>query len=212
MRRAHRAGSPLALVEPAGHTHASIMETQMNLTGKLLVAMPGMADPRFSKAVIYMCAHGQDGAMGLVVNRPASDISFPDLLEQLSIAPRPGQRAPQVHLGGPVEHGRGFVLHSADYDGNASTLQVDGTFSMTATLDVLEDIARGHGPSAALLALGYAGWGPGQIESELQDNAWLVGEASPRLVFGPDSAGKWAAALGAMGIDPLRLSAAGGRA
>lgn len=184
----------------------------MNLSGKLLLAMPGLADPRFEKSVIFLCAHSEDGAMGLIVNRPAPDIRFPDLLGQLSIEVPVSGPVPEVHLGGPVEHARGFVLHSGDYTRNPATLQVAGGFGMTATLDVLEDIARGEGPEAALLALGYAGWGPGQIESELQENAWLVSDASRGIVFSGDSAGKWARALGEMGIDPLLLSPSAGRA
>ncbi len=184
----------------------------INLSGKLLLAMPGMLDPRFQKSVIFLCAHSEEGAMGLIVNRPAPDIRFPDLLGQLSIEQTVEDDLPEVHLGGPVEHGRGFVLHSSDYTRTPATLQVAGGFAMTATLDVLEDIARGEGPDEALLALGYSGWGPGQIESELQDNAWLVAEANTGVVFSPDSGGKWARALGEMGIDPLTLSAAAGRA
>lgn len=189
--------------------------TAANLAGRLLIAMPGMGDPRFEKTVIFMCAHSSDGAMGLVVNRPAEDIGFADLLDQLSIPHEPGIGFPSVCLGGPVEHGRGFVLHSGDYADNPATLRVDARFAMTATLDVLKDIARGQGPAQSLLALGYSGWGPGQIESELQANAWLVGDigdAAPSLVFEQESAGKWASALTTMGIDPRLLSAGGGRA
>jgi putative transcriptional regulator len=184
----------------------------MDLTGKLLLAMPGMTDPRFEKSVIFMCAHSGDGAMGLIVNRPAQDITFLQLLSQLSISARGDVPVPQVHLGGPVEHGRGFVLHSDDYTGNDATLAVPGGFGMTATLDVLEDIAQGEGPAACLLALGYSGWGPGQLEGEMTQNAWLVADASSALIFDSDSDGKWAAALSAMGIDPVTLSGAAGRA
>lgn len=184
----------------------------MDLTGKLLLAMPGMTDPRFEKSVIFMCAHSDEGAMGLIVNRPALDISFAQLLSQLSIESRSDVPVPQVHMGGPVEHARGFVLHSADYDGNPATLDVQGGYGMTATLDVLEDIAQGAGPAACLLALGYSGWGPGQLESELAQNAWLVADAPAALIFDTDSEGKWAAVLGSMGIDPVTLSGAAGRA
>ncbi|MEV8465677.1 YqgE/AlgH family protein [Fluviibacterium sp. DFM31] len=185
----------------------------MDLSGKLLIAMPGMADPRFQKSVIFLCAHSDEGAMGLVINHPARELSFPLLLEQLSIDPGAGQAPmPVVYLGGPVEHARGFVLHSADYHGAAGTLQVDARFGMTATMDILEDIARGIGPHDCLLALGYSGWGPGQIETELQENAWLVGEANEQIVFSADSSAKWTAALALMGIDPLTLSGAAGRA
>lgn len=184
----------------------------IDLSGKLLVAMPGMGDPRFDRSVIFMCAHSEDGAMGLIVNKPATDIRFGDLLEQLSIEMSEEARSPAIHFGGPVEHGRGFVLHTGDYRSNSSTLHVGERFGMTATLDVLEDIARGEGPQTCLLALGYAGWGPGQVESEIQQNGWLVTDATDEIVFAGDSGGKWAAALGLLGIDPLTLSAAAGRA
>ncbi|MEL6915300.1 MAG: YqgE/AlgH family protein [Pseudomonadota bacterium] len=186
-----------------------------DLTGQLLIAMPGMSDPRFDRAVIFMCAHSDDGAMGLIVNKPAEDVRFSDLLEQLEIPDDDAGRDIRVLFGGPVEHGRGFVLHSADYVANDSTLQVDGvegTIGMTATLDILEDIARGEGPEASVLALGYAGWGPGQIEGEIAANGWLTCPATSDFVFGEDDAGKWVGALRSLGIDPLLLSAEGGRA
>ncbi|MEO0676882.1 MAG: YqgE/AlgH family protein [Pseudomonadota bacterium] len=187
-------------------------QTFTNLTGQLLVAMPGMSDPRFDKAVIYMCAHSSDGAMGLIVNKPAADVSFDDLLEQLDIPKSTGGRDIRVVYGGPVEHGRGFVLHSRDYTSNDSTLDVDSGVGMTATLDILEDIARGNGPDTSLLALGYSGWGPGQIEGEIAANGWLTCPALPELIFGADDAAKWTGALKSIGIDPLLLSAEGGRA
>jgi putative transcriptional regulator len=191
-------------------THPSIPETQ--LSGKLLIAMPGMGDPRFDRSVVFICAHSDDGALGLIVNKPTPDLSAEELLEQLNITPTKGAPEIRVHFGGPVEHGRGFVLHSADYLSNSSTMRIDARFGMTATLDILEDMARGEGPTKSLLALGYAGWGPGQLEEELQSNGWLTTDASPELVFGEDSHAKWACALRTLGIDPLMLSAAGGRA
>lgn len=185
----------------------------MDLSGKLLIAMPGMGDPRFERALIFVCAHSDEGAMGLMVNKPLPDLSFDDLLEQLSIAPAAeARRDIRVHLGGPVEHGRGFVLHSGDYSAPESTLSVDERFGMTATLDILEDIARGDGPAQSLLALGYAGWGPEQLESEFQANGWLSCEASPEIVFGADDNGKWERALESLGVSPLGLSASAGRA
>lgn len=187
-------------------------DDSVDLSGKLLIAMPGMGDPRFEKSVIYMCAHSSDGAMGLIINKPATDIRFADLLEQLSIDMQREQVGPAIFFGGPVEHGRGFVLHSSDYSANTSTLQVDDDFGMTATLDVLEDIANGEGPADCLLALGYSGWGPGQIEDELQRNGWLVADSDRKIVFSLDSDGKWEASLKLLGIDPLLLSAASGRA
>jgi putative transcriptional regulator len=182
-----------------------------SLSGKLLIAMPGMGDPRFERSVILICAHSDTEAMGLIVNKPAAGLSFRDLLAQLQIAPGDGADL-RVHLGGPVEHGRGFVLHSEDYTSNGSTMQVPGGFALTATLDVLEDVARGFGPARAILALGYAGWGPGQLEGEIAQNGWLTCDATAELVFGPDDGGKWEAALRSMGIDPLTLSAMAGRA
>jgi putative transcriptional regulator len=184
----------------------------MDLGGKLLVAMPGMGDPRFEKSVILICAHSPEGAMGLIVNKPASELSFSSLLEQLKIPRGASGRDIRVHFGGPVERGRGFVLHSTDYPGGPATMRIDGRFGMTATLDILEALAQGQGPTSALLALGYAGWAPGQLEGEIRSNGWLVGEAGAELVFSPDDVGKWAAALKSMGIDPIGLSAAAGRA
>jgi putative transcriptional regulator len=183
-----------------------------DLTGKLLIAMPEMGDPRFDHSVVYVCAHSSDGAMGLIINKPADDVNLTDLLEQLSIDEGPDTRNIRVHYGGPVEHGRGFVLHSADYISDVSTLKVDGRFGMTATLDILEDLARGGGPNQALMALGYAGWGPNQLETELQQNGWLVCDAEPELVFATANSDKWVGALGLLGIDPLMLSASAGRA
>jgi len=182
------------------------------LTGKLLIAMPAMGDPRFEHAVVFLCAHSEDGAMGLIVNKPTDDVTLTDLLEQLSIEALPGARRMKVHFGGPVEAGRGFVLHSPDYESSISSLRVDERFRMTATLDVLEEFARGAGPARALMALGYAGWGPGQLEAELAQNAWLTCEATPELVFSPDDGGKWQAALKLLGVDALMLSGTGGRA
>ena len=138
-----------------------------DLTGKLLIAMPGMGDPRFEHSVVYMCAHSDEGAMGLIINKPSGDVTMAALLDQLSITAEPGLDLKHVHFGGPVEMGRGFVLHSPDYMSGLTTLQVDPRFSMTGTLDVLETIARGEGPAHWLAMLGYAGWGPGQLEAEL---------------------------------------------
>jgi len=182
------------------------------LTGKILIAMPGMGDPRFEHSVVVMCAHSDEGAMGLIVNKPADDISLGELLKQLSIATREPASGGKVHFGGPVEHGRGFVLHSPDYDGNSSTLHVSDDFGMTATLDVLEDIASGKGPKRAILALGYAGWGPGQLEDEIAGNGWLTADADAAIVFSDTDTDKWSRALNGLGIDPLTLSAAAGRA
>ena len=195
--------------------HAWVMaqgSDKVNFSGQLLVAMPGMGDPRFEHAVIFMCAHSEEGAMGLIVNKPSQDLSFADLIEQLSIEMEGEAAGTPIHFGGPVEHGRGFVLHTADYASDQSTLEVEGGFGMTATLDVLEDIAKGEGPEAAILALGYSGWGPGQLEGEIQQNGWLLCKATSSIVFDVPNGSKWAAALKTLGVDPLTLSATAGRA
>lgn len=184
----------------------------MELGGKLLIAMPGMGDARFDRSVILICAHSPEGTMGLIVNKPSPDLSFSGLLDHLNIARAPAGRDIRVHFGGPVERGRGFVLHSTDYPPGAATLAVPGGYGMTATLDILEALARGGGPDSALLALGYSGWGPGQLESEISRNDWLVADAEPGLVFAAPDRDKWVKALKTLGIDPLTLSATAGRA
>lgn len=184
----------------------------MDLTGKLLIAMPGMGDPRFEHSVVYICSHGEDGAMGLIVNKPA-DLPVSALLSQLEIACRiPVVADSPVRFGGPVETSRGFVLHSADYDAHLHSMQVADGFSMTATQDILEDMAKGEGPERALLMLGYSGWGPGQLEEEIGLNGWLTADADPGLVFDTHDADKWEGALGTLGVDPLTLSASAGHA
>ena len=183
----------------------------MNLTGKLLLAMPGLQDPRFEHAVILICAHSEDGAMGLIVNKIIPDLSFAKLLDQLDIA-SPRGRDIRVHFGGPVERGRGFVLHSDDYIGGPSTQNLAAGFGMTATLDVLEALANERGPDRALLALGYSGWGSGQLEAEIARNDWLTSDPEVALVFSEDDGSKWIKALRSMGIDPLLLSPTAGRA
>jgi len=187
-------------------------QTMTDLTGQLLIAMPGMSDPRFEHSLIYLCAHSDDGAMGLIVNKPSADVSFGNLVDQLSIDSPEDVSDKRVHFGGPVELGRGFVLHSPDFRSEMTTLNVDDGFAMTGTLDVLENIALGTGPKQHLVMLGYAGWGPGQLESEIAANGWLTCDASPDLVFQADDAAKWEGALGSLGITPLALSAEGGRA
>ncbi|MCE6951202.1 YqgE/AlgH family protein [Cereibacter sphaeroides] len=184
----------------------------MDLSGSLLIAMPGMADPRFERSLVLICAHSPEGAMGLVVNKPVNDLSFSGMLEQLNIPKAPNGRDIRVHVGGPMERGRGFVLHSPDYMSVGATMLVSGKFGMTATVDILEALARGQGPTSALMALGYSGWGPGQLEAEVQRNDWLTAEAPAELVFSDDDPGKWSGMLRHMGIDPLSLSSAAGRA
>ncbi|AXS39498.1 YqgE/AlgH family protein [Breoghania sp. L-A4] len=189
------------------------------LDGQLLIAMPGMADSRFDRSVIYVCAHSADGAMGIVLNQPAGNISFPDLLQQLDIISDDqaillpsGIDEIQVHRGGPVETGRGFVLHSPDYFIENSTLPIQENVCLTATVEILKAIVDGDGPRNALLALGYAGWGAGQLESEIQANGWLNCPADPGLIFGPDLDGKYDNALRKMGIAPGMLSSEAGHA
>ena len=181
------------------------------LAGQLLVAMPQMLDERFAKTVIYMCAHTEDGAMGLVVNKVMENIDFPDLLDQLGLTPSPTGDDIRVHFGGPVESGRGFVLHSSDYVQDA-TMVIDEAIAMTATTDILRDIAEGEGPRNSLLALGYAGWGPGQLDTEIQANGWLSVPADDNLVFNTDPKSVWQRALAKMGIDVSMLSGDAGHA
>lgn len=204
-----------ALATPCGSLHVqgvSVTESMTDLTGQLLIAMPGMPDPRFEHSLIYLCAHSSDGAMGLIVNKPSRDMSFENLIDQLPIENTGNLSGINVHFGGPVELGRGFVLHSPDFQSDMTTLQVDDDFAMTATLDILESIAKGDGPKKRLIVLGYAGWGPGQLESEIAANGWLLCDASTELVFDTKDASKWEAALGSLGISPLALSSEGGRA
>ncbi len=185
----------------------------MELAGQILIAMPGMADPRFERTVVLLCAHSAEGAMGLIINKPLEELSFAGLLGQLKIPVAPEGRDIRVHFGGPVERGRGFVLHSSDWRPRSEgTMKVPGGLEMTATINVLEALASGGGPDKALLALGYSGWGPGQLEAEIGRNDWLTCDAPERLVFGADDRVKWSAALRGMGIDPLTLSASAGRA
>lgn len=189
------------------------------LDGQMLIAMPAMSDERFSRAVIYVCAHSSEGAMGIVVNQPANNIKFPDLLVQLEVIP--AQERIQLPIeagdvkvlkGGPVETGRGFVLHSADFFIENSTLPIDEGICLTATLDILKAIANGRGPESAILALGYAGWAPGQLEQEIQQNGWLHCAADSDLIFGGDNSAKYDKALRKIGIDLSFLSNEAGHA
>ncbi len=189
------------------------------LDGQLLIAMPCMSDKRFARSVIYICAHTSDGAMGLIVNQRAPHISFSELLGQLSIEGddgdedrRPDLMNVDVHVGGPVETGRGFVLHSADYFVADSTLSIDGEVSLTATVDILKAIASGKGPSRAMLALGYAGWRPGQLEDEIQANGWLHCPCDLDLLYDRNVDQKYERALSKIGVDPSHLVAEAGHA
>jgi len=189
------------------------------LEGQVLVAMPGMVDQRFARSVIYLCAHSREGAMGIVVNQRAKRIKFSDLLVQLEVINQQDviqlpQRAGgmQVLKGGPVETQRGFVLHSSDYHVADTTMPIDKTVSLTATVDILRAIAQGAGPYQAVLALGYAGWSPGQLEKEIQQNGWLSCEADADLVFGADLDLKYGRAMRKIGIDPAMLVSEAGHA
>lgn len=181
------------------------------LTGHVLVAMPQMEDPRFSRSVVYICAHTPDGAMGLVVNKLVDSVTFPDLLEQLDLEASVGNDGVNVHFGGPVETGRGFVLHSADYVQDA-TLVINDNVALTATVDILKAMADGNGPNSSLLALGYAGWAPGQLDEEIQANGWLTVQADDDLIFGSNLESRWELAMAKMGIDFSKLSGASGHA
>src|SRR5436190_22246090 len=189
------------------------------LDGQMLIAMPTMRDERFTRSVIYVCAHSSEGAMGIVVNQPASNINFPDLLVQLEVIPASDliqlpRRAETVKVlkGGPVETGRGFVLHSADFFIENSTLPIDEGICLTATLDILKAIARGNGPASELLALGYAGWAPGQLDNEMQQNGWLHCPADPGLLFVTSIEEKYEQAMRKIGIGPGMLSSEAGHA
>ncbi|CUH75078.1 YqgE/AlgH family protein [Tropicibacter naphthalenivorans] len=183
-----------------------------NLTGHMLIAMPGMGDPRFEHSVVFMCDHSDEGAMGLIINKPSEEIDMPTLLSQLSIDMVADLSGHQAHFGGPVEMGRGFVLHSPDYASAVTTLEVTDELHMTATLDVLEDLGAGTGPDKWLMMLGYAGWGAGQLEQEITQNGWLVCDGAPELVFDVKDTDKWQAALETLGVSALALSAMGGTA
>src|SRR5436305_3384950 len=189
------------------------------LDGQMLIAMPAMRDERFCRSVIYVCAHSSEGAMRIVVNQPAQNVNFSDLLVQLEVIPAADliqlpPRAGQVKVlkGGPVETSRGFVLHSADFFIENSTLPIDDGICLTATLDILKAIARGDGPHSAVLALGYAGWAPGQLENEINQNGWLHCKADPELIFGQDTDGKYKQALSKIGINLGMLSNEAGHA
>ena len=181
------------------------------LTGQFLIAMPTMGDPRFERSVIYMCAHSADGAMGLVVNRVASEIDFPELLDQLEIKTDGIKNPIPVLTGGPVETGRGFVLHSMDYSQD-STLKVTDEVGLTATVDILRAIAEGEGPAKSLLTLGYAGWSSGQLDNEIQANGWLNVSSDTSILFDEDLNSKWDRAVRKVGVDPSFLSAEAGHA
>lgn len=182
------------------------------LAGQLLIAMPAMGDPRFARSVICICAHSSEGAMGIVLNRAIETLTFDDLLKQLEVQPQPPQRRIPLHAGGPVEGGRGFVLHTGDWSSEGS-LPVEGGYALTASVDILKAIAGGGGPRHGILALGYAGWGPGQLEGEFHANAWLNVTPDEAILFNEEEAeSKWRRALAKLKVDPLLLVDAAGRA
>ncbi|MGE0251282.1 MAG: YqgE/AlgH family protein [Dongiaceae bacterium] len=181
------------------------------LAGQILVAMPNMGDPRFERSVIFLCVHNSEGAMGLILNRINTAMDFGELMQQLNIETSTDTRSIPVHFGGPVEMGRGFVLHSADYIQDGS-LMVGEDFALTATVDILKALAQGQGPKQAILALGYAGWGPGQLDAEMQQNGWLNVPADANLVFSSNMEAKWHQAIAKLGIEQAQLSGEAGRA
>ena len=202
----------------SGHLHDPSDEGSF-LEGKMLIAMPSTEDERFERTLIYLCVHNEDGAMGIVVNKPASNITMPELLDQLSIAmPTSALTYSQqamdcpILVGGPVESARGFVLHSQDFYSDESTLPVDSDIGLTASVDILRAIANGRGPDRALLALGYAGWGPGQLEAEMQANGWLHCDPDPELLFGQNLSAKYHTAMAKLGVRISELSAVAGHA
>lgn len=188
---------------------------QMSLVGKLLIAMPNMGDPRFHRAVIFLCAHDAQGAMGLAINQPLPGLNARQLFDQLQIKglPEADARALDfpIHSGGPVETSRGFLLHSIDFR-QRETVMVAPHFGVTGTIDALSEIARGHGPKKFLFFLGYSGWGAGQLDKEIKENSWLVSDPDPALVFDAPVSERWTSALGSLGIDPVMLSGHAGRA
>lgn len=184
----------------------------MDLTGQLLIAMPGMSDRRFSRSVVFICAYSEEGAMGMIVNKQARGITLSGIFSRLDIAPSQNADTMPIHIGGPVEKERGFVLHRDQARLTPDTLAIGDGYVLTATQDIVKDIAVGAGPDPVLFALGYSGWGPGQLEAEIGQNGWLTAAATPELVFGVAHDAMWEAALHSIGIDPITLSAAAGRA
>ncbi len=198
----------MATMAPASTTDVD----ETFLGGKLLIATPSIGDPRFDRTVILMCDHGPEHAMGIILNKPADDLRLPELFEQLGVVGSHAAPDQAVLMGGPVDQDRGFVLHTCDYSSDDATLPVCAQIGLTATKDVLEAMASKAPPRRSLLALGYAGWGAGQLESELAANAWLVTELDEQLVFDTDDAEKWPRALDLLGVSPEHLSALSGHA
>jgi putative transcriptional regulator len=193
-------------------SYASDTSAHGFLEGKLLIALPGMPDPRFEQSVVYMCAHNDDGAMGVIINKPIEGLSLPVLLEKLSVTGRSLLPEAPVLFGGPVQTGRGFVLHSSDYASAEQSVNIATGIALTATIDILRAIADGTGPRKSLMVLGYAGWGEGQIESEIKANGWLHCDADQEIVFDTPFDDKWRLALAKLGADISGLSGEAGRA
>ena len=192
---------------------------QSYLGGQLLIAMPAMSDKRFARSVVYMCLHNAEGAMGLIINQRADKVTLAKLLDELGVIEKGEETGvpaslldKSVQIGGPVETGHGFVLHSADYSTGKSTVEIDRTIRLTNTVDILKALARGRGPSRSIVALGYAGWAPGQLEGEIQANGWLSCQADPELVFDDNLELKYDRALSKLGVDPSHLVSYAGRA
>lgn len=205
--------TPLAGFSVTRHSGTTTeQEADIDLAGQLLIAMPGMGDPRFARSVILLCSYSAQGAMGLIVNKHVTGMTLREVLERLDVDGDAGPAAAPVHFGGPVETGRGFVLHRRMSAPGGGPLVVPGGYVLTATQDILEEMGAGAGPVPFLFALGYAGWSAGQLEREIAQNGWLTAPATPDLVFATEPAALWDAALRSIGIDPLSLSAAAGRA
>ncbi len=187
------------------------------LAGNLLVAMPSLGDPNFTHSVIYLCSHSPDGAMGLIINRPVESPNFKEVLGHFDIALAGESEARAIHLGGPVEQGKGFILHTDDYHQETSIV-VQKPFVLTSSIDILRDLAAGKGPRRSLVALGYAGWGAGQLDEEIRENVWLIVKASEEIIFKCKDAEKWSRAIAVLDsetgepIDPTRISPVAGNA
>ena len=180
--------------------------------GQLLLATPKMSDFRFDKSVILICSHTSDGAMGIIVNKPTLELKFEDVLNQLKISSKGIGNDHKIFFGGPVEYGRGFVVHSPDYDCSDASITIRKEYFLTANKEILKDMANGCGPKNSLLALGYAGWGPGQLESEIFSDSWLICDPDPDLVFSLQPESIWKNSLKKLGVNPSHLSAYGGSA
>ena len=187
-------------------------DSEISFQGKLLLATPGMEDFRFDKAVILICSHNPNGAMGIILNKPTADLKFDDILDQLNINTNSANASHKIYFGGPVEYGRGFVVHSSDYEVPDTSIRIKEQYCLTATVEILQDMAKDRGPKNSLLALGYSGWGPGQLENEICSDSWLLCDSDNDLIFSLRSESKWALALEKIGVAPSHLATFGGSA